>query len=79
MKDVFYRVTMLSSLEIGQNFMYKNTLFKKIYDADGVQVGITAGDFENNGSTGKQVMAFTDKSEVLVKVNGQLEIEEKVK
>ncbi len=68
MKDVFYRVTKLESLDIGEVFMYKNTLFEKIYDQSRMVVGVTIIDFENNGDKGKQVMAFKDSQEVLVKV-----------
>ncbi len=75
MDDVFYRMTRLGSLEIGQVFMYKNTLFDKIYEKDSMVVGVTIGDFENNGNTGKQVMSFTDGQEVLIKVLNPIEHE----
>lgn len=66
--EEYYRKTALHNLEIGEKFLFENTLFELIYNEHAIMVGLTIEKFEHNGSNQRQVMSFKDDQEVLIKI-----------
>lgn len=65
--ETYYKQVPLNTLEIGDEFLHQNTMFKLVYNEHAIMVGLSKEKFKFNGGQSQQALTFSDTEKVLIK------------